>query len=431
MGTITTNPLHDIKALSEQSKGVRRKGVKQTAHEDPYRWECRTGDARSIVLMGSGLLADGWIDTGTPQYIVTDEPTWKAHGDRVTAALTTAGTDFTVYVAPSREEGFTSGVVVGLYYRVPSAVPEGATVVGFGAWWTLAVAGSVARRARDGEGVPWVRVGTSLAGLLSGTADLRPRLDHPSLGKEPGDVGLYPPVVSYADPALLVPALSSVGGLAALLQVAVALDDGLFGLLKDNRSAIASGWWTSGNVPGLLARALDKLLRDRWADPTGEQPHPPSRVGSLLTGDLARRSAVPLGVARSVDLAHVVALAVAQGVVSRGYAARVYGLMDYFGMPCTDPALSRTQKPGVISGVVLPDGKGGAVAGLPTTMEMFAQAGEKLFGTPDGDMPGADAGDEPEGEPGADAEGEPETETAAETKADSGDETGAEPVTET
>jgi hypothetical protein len=392
-----------VRTLEDQRAGVVAEGVTQTAHEDPYRWECRAGKASILVLMGCGLLADGWIEAGGPQHIVTDEPTWALHGERVTAALGASGADYSVVMVPRRGDSFESGALAAMLKREAAAIRDDATLVAFGGWWTCTVAASLARRAADRAGVPWVRIATSLGGMLSATAEPLAALRHPAIGDEPGGTRLHPPVVSYADPALLVPAMNPVGGLAALLQVAMAHDPDLFLALRKERSAIAHGWWTQSGVAGLLARALDKLVRDRWGDPFTAKPYPPSRVGSMLTDALAGRSGgLSLGCARSVDVAHSAALAAMQGLVPGVWVARVTRLMDHWGMPCTDPAVTRTLIHGTIRGLMFPTNHGRVVEGMPTTMGLVVEAAERLFGAEDGLIPDADPEDDSGGEPGHD-----------------------------
>ena len=281
------------------------------------------------------------------RFVVVDAEVYDIYGDNVRKYLEHHHVEFSLCVLPASEEAKTMEsvftVVNGLDSFGISRRHE--PIIAIGGGIVLDIAGLVSSLYR--RGTPYVRVPTSLIGLVDAGVGIKTGVNH---GRHKNRLGSYfAPTVALLDRDFLATMDDRHirNGLAEILKIALIKDARLFQLLEDHAELLLAERLTGQTQTGdlvardVFSRAVGGMLEELQPNLWEKQLERVVDYGHSFSPTLEMRALPELlhGEAVTVDMALTTVLAERRGLVSEQDRERIFRLMGRLRLPIWHPLL--------------------------------------------------------------------------------------------
>jgi len=309
------------------------------------------------VRMTTGVLDPSnpaLLDAGTVvraerlrRFVVIDAEVNAIYGDNVRKYLEHHHVEYSLCVLPVSEETKTMESVFTVVNGLDSfgISRRNEPIIAIGGGVVLDIVGLVASLYR--RGTPYVRVPTSLIGLVDAGVGIKTGVNH---GSHKNRLGSYfAPTVALLDRDFLatLDGRHISNGLAEILKIALIKDARLFQLLEDHTEVLLAERLTGQTQTGdlvareVFSRAVGGMLEELQPNLWEKQLERVVDYGHSFSPTLEMRALPALlhGEAVTIDMALTTVLAEARGLVSTVDRERIFRLMRRLRLPVWHPLM--------------------------------------------------------------------------------------------
>ncbi|AIG79913.1 Hypothetical protein AJAP_35530 [Amycolatopsis japonica] len=281
------------------------------------------------------------------RFVVVDAEVYAIYGDNVRKYLEHHNVEYSLCVLPVSEETKTMESVFTVVNDLDSfgISRRNEPIIAIGGGVVLDIVGLVGSLYR--RGTPYVRVPTSLIGLVDAGVGIKTGVNH---GDHKNRLGSYfAPTVALLDRDFLatLDGRHISNGLAEILKIALIKDARLFQLLEDHAELLLAERLTGQTQTGdlvageVFSRAVGGMLEELQPNLWEKQLERVVDYGHSFSPTLEMRALPALlhGEAVTIDMALTTVLAEARGLVSTVDRERIFRLMRRLRLPVWHPLM--------------------------------------------------------------------------------------------
>lgn len=318
----------------------------------PTRWtvEASRSIAYSVVMTRSLLDPQNPLLQQTallepsddPRVVVSDASVWQRFGESFLAYFQSTGIAIRVVTLRVDETKKTFREVLTLVdaFEEARVMRRRTPIIAVGGGTVLDIAGLAA--ALYGRGIPYIRIPTTLVGMIDAAVGIKTAVDH--RGRKSLIGSYHAPAAALVDTSFLstLPDRAFADGLAEALKIALVADASLFRDLENNAGALGSTKKNSQIVNAIVPRAIDAMVTqlrgNLWEESLERLPD----LGhSFSPGiEMAALGRITHGQAVALDIALTVAIAARRRTLDEQDGARILALIEALGLPIHDPVMS-------------------------------------------------------------------------------------------
>jgi 3-dehydroquinate synthetase/predicted NBD/HSP70 family sugar kinase len=276
------------------------------------------------------------LDGGTRPVIMADENVAGPYGEPLAGALRSAGLEPTLATVASGEDAKSWRSIEKIVQAFASAgvSRRDHVVVALGGGALLDAVGLAAGLYR--RGVPYIRVPTSLIGLIDAGVGAKVGINYAG---HKNRLGLfYPPAAVVLDAAFLktLPVAHLVSGVAEMVKIALVADRQLFERLEAQAPRLADPAFYSTEAGfGIMACAADAMMSSLSGNLFEQNLERPADFGHSVSPalEMATHPVSTHGEAVAIDMALFLEIGRARGVTEPAQADRILRLFQSIGLP--------------------------------------------------------------------------------------------------
>lgn len=308
------------------------------------KWETNDGRVRQQIWQHTGLFENGnrfivdKMELSTGRVIaVVDENVWRLWGDKLQAWADSVNLKLDTVIAPGNEDHKTMDNCLYMLDELKRLDPlrRSEPVLAIGGGVLTDVAGFACALWR--RGVPWVRVPTTLLGMVDASVGIKVAVNY---HRKNGVGHFFSPIHTFVDAAFLstLERADVISGCGEIMKAALIHDKRLFELMDEHGTRLVDRNFENDPVADeIIKRSVDTMLECIGVDLWEEALLRPMDFGHSFSRTLETDNTFYLrhGEAVAIDTCMSTLIAEQKNLISREDSDRVLDVYRKLGLPCS------------------------------------------------------------------------------------------------